>query len=258
MKFSKKKFSEFSPDKQKKVIVEFINSIERKWDNKERRDQLLEELLNCIVWNEGEGWIEEISQLKKAENLDEFLQLTVPLVQEFGRELRDQDFLILQKDREKVEGKKLKITVILHDLRSAFNVGSIIRTSECLGVEKLIFSGYTPDPENRKVQETSMGTHEYIQWEKVASLPEVIRDLKMSGHKIYGLETTTHALDIYNNKISAPAVLILGNEALGISRDVLKLCDGVIKLPTAGWKNSLNVGVAFAVTGYEIFRKWNY
>jgi 23S rRNA (guanosine2251-2'-O)-methyltransferase len=258
MKYSQKKFSQFITSKQEKIISEFIISIQNSWHNKEERELLLTELKNCLNWSQKDT-MQEISQnLKGVKDLEEFLSIMIPWEQQHHRELRDHDFLILNKDGKKESSEKLDLTVILHDLRSAFNVGSIIRTAECLGINKLIFSGYSPTPENLKVQKTSMGTHNVLQWEQTDDIRKVIRSFQEAGTMVYGLETTTNAQNIFKTDINSPAVLILGNEALGISRSILELCDKVIEIPTGGWKNSLNVGVAFAVAGYEILRKWRY
>jgi len=258
MKYSNRKFRDFSRDKKIKVIGEFIRQIERNWHFPEKREDLLRELIKCISWSE-EVELKNLSeQLDNLTELDKFLQLLVPWEQKNFRDLRDPDFLIWQKDGINESVNRLKLVVILNDLRSAFNVGNIMRTAECLGLEKIIFCGYTPTPKNRKVKETSMGTHSFLNWQHRADIIPLLEEYKKLGWDIYGLETTSNAKDIFTFNVPEPAVIILGNEAHGIPRKVLEFCDGIIRIPTGGWKNSLNVGVAFAVAGYELLRKWRY
>ncbi|KQC05998.1 MAG: hypothetical protein APR54_07850 [Candidatus Cloacimonas sp. SDB] len=258
MKYSNKKFRGFSRDKKLKVIGEFIREIEKNWQFPEKRKALLTNLLKCITWSE-EVELKKIAvQLENVSELDKFLQLLVPWEQKNFRDLRDPDFLIWQKDGINESVTRLNLVVILHNLRSAFNVGNIMRTAECLGLEKIIFCGYTPTPENRKVKETSMGTHGLLDWQQRVEIFPLLEEYKTLGWNIYGLETTSNAENIFTSELPEPAVIVLGNEAHGIPRKVLEFCDGIIRIPTGGWKNSLNVGVAFAVAGYEILRKWKY
>jgi tRNA(Leu) C34 or U34 (ribose-2'-O)-methylase TrmL len=258
MKFSEKKFRQFTAEKQNLIIVRFIRKLELIWQDIEQRQQLLVELEKCLIWSKAEHNRQCSRKLSGIDQLYDFLNLMIPWEQENFRDLRDQDFLIRSEDGQQECKEKISLTVILHDLRSAFNTGSIIRTAECLGVEKLIFSGYTPVPDNKRVQDTSMGTYKYVSWEVTNDILLTISAFKDKGYTVYGLETTTHAEDIYSSAVQSPALLILGNEALGIPSEILNSCDKVLELPTGGWKNSLNVGAAFAAAGYEIYRQWNY
>jgi len=210
----------------------------------------------CMLWSDDKELNALSERISVVEEIDEFLNIMVPWEQQNYRELRDHDFLIFSKDDPARSANTINLTIILYNLRSAFNVGSILRTSECLGVEKIIFCGYTPTPENKKVQDTSMGTYKYLQWEKDDDITAVIEKYKKLQYSIYSLETTSNAINIYKCSISSPVVLILGNEAHGIPRNVLEQCDRILQIPTSGWKNSLNVGVAFAISGYEILRQW--
>ncbi|MEA2096232.1 MAG: TrmH family RNA methyltransferase, partial [Candidatus Cloacimonadota bacterium] len=103
---------------------------------------------------------------------------------------------------------------------------------------------------------TAMGTDEYVNWSTHASVENVIKELRKGGFTIYALETTTHSIDISKTKFKKPCALILGNEALGISEETLKIADEIIQIPLSGWKNSLNVGVCAAISCYEISRQW--
>ena len=147
--------------------------------------------------------------------------------------------------------KIIPITVLLDDIRSPFNVGSILRNSEAFGVEKVILCGITPDPnKNRKVLKTSKYANinfEYFQNSKKALLL-----FKSKDYKIYALDKTSNSRDINNVKMKVPLVLILGNEEFGVSKDLLELSDDIIHINMMGIKNSINVSVACGIALFKI------
>jgi tRNA G18 (ribose-2'-O)-methylase SpoU len=251
MKYSENKFLLFNQIKQQKVLLEFIREIEQNWSNKEQRYQLLEELSNCLNF----AGIKANKDFLRS-TFREFLDFSVPLERQFGKEIKDDNFLILKQDGERKQSKQIPLCLVLDNLRSSFNVGSIFRTAECFRVSKLILCGYTATPQNLKVQKTAMGTNKFIEWEQFPSTTQAIKILKETGVRIYALETTSNAKNIGEMEFAKPCALILGNEALGISKEVLKIVDEIVTIPISGWKNSLNVGVTAAICCYEISRQW--
>ncbi|HHE38156.1 MAG TPA: TrmH family RNA methyltransferase, partial [Candidatus Cloacimonetes bacterium] len=189
-------------------------------------------------------------------DLRKFLSITVPLEHKIGSNLKDNDFLILQKDGEKPEKKKIPLYLILDNLRSSFNVGSIFRTAECFGVSEILLCGYTATPENKKVRKTAMGTDKIVKWKYFERTEKAIEFLKNRNIKIYALETTSNAKPINEIEIPKSIALIFGNEALGISKEILRLTDKIVQIPLSGWKNSLNVGVTAGICCYEVSRQW--
>lgn len=165
---------------------------------------------------------------------------------------------VIKGDKKKSDVRKNPLILILDNLRSAFNVGSIIRISECLNLEEILFCGHTPLPEAEKVKNTAMGTEEMIKWQYFESTNDAIAYVKTKGHLVYALETTDNAKSIYDNKFEKRISLIVGNEALGISLETLSLCDKYVIIPLNGWKNSLNVATATAVCCFEVQRQWQY
>jgi len=148
---------------------------------------------------------------------------------------------------------------VLDNLRSAFNVGSIIRTADCALIEKMYFCGYTAHPPHKKLDKTSLGALPYVPWEHHDNIVNVIKRLKKKGISIVSLETTNHSRLIWDYQFSVPVALILGNEALGVSKEVLELSDDIVEIPMLGYKNSINVSVAFGIAVYEIQRQhWNH
>ena len=251
MKYTKDIFQKFNRKKQGKKLIEFIEKIDSYWQDESLRIELLTEFQAYITYMNY-----EIDEDFSSSSKREFLALAVPIEQEFGKNQKDDGFIILKNDEQPKENVNIPLYLILDDLRSAFNVGSIFRSAECFGVSHIYLCGYTPTPENKKVQKTAMGTDEYIEWSNHSSVEQIITELKKDGFTIYALETTTHSIDISKTKFKKKCALILGNEALGISKETLKLADEIIQIPLSGWKNSLNVGVCTAICCYEISKQW--
>ncbi len=161
---------------------------------------------------------------------------------------------------------KKELFLILHDIRSAYNVGAIFRTADGAGVSKLYLTGYTPCPpeENKTyktqadkmIEKTALGAEKIIPWEKHKNLSELLEKLNLpaGGEKIniVALEKNDGATDIKKYKTKFPMALILGNEVEGVPKDILKKCDTIVSIPMRGKKESLNVSVAAGIAMYEI------
>lgn len=188
--------------------------------------------------------------------LKHFISFGVPVERLLHKNLQDDDFLVVENDKPTGPVEKLPLVFVLDNIRSAFNVGSIFRTAECLGAEKIYLCGYTPLPTQWKVEKTAMGTQEYLEWEEAPKLMECLQELKDEGYRIIALETAASAQDLYEPFTSEPTAFILGNERFGLDPEILKFIDEVRIIPLAGRKNSLNVGVTAAVAGFEWMRQW--
>lgn len=147
------------------------------------------------------------------------------------------------------------LTVILDNLRSAFNVGSIIRTADCVHLEKIVFCGITAHPPNLKLEKTALGALSTLSWEHRKTVEEAILDLKAKGVPVIALETTDNSRILWETDFHLPVGIVMGNEALGVSKEALRLADDVVEIPMLGYKNSINVAVAFGVVAYEIQRQ---
>jgi len=153
---------------------------------------------------------------------------------------------------------RFPVTVILDNLRSAFNVGSIIRTADCALTDTIYCCGITAHPPHKKLDKTSLGALPYIQIEHRPSAYEAALEMKEKGVPVIALETTNRSHIIWEFEFPLPAALVLGNEALGVSSDVLELADGIVEIPMLGFKNSINVSVAFGIVVYQIQQQhWN-
>ena len=147
------------------------------------------------------------------------------------------------------------VYAILDNLRSAFNVGSIIRTADCALLEKVYLCGITAHPPHKKLDKTSLGALPYVSCEHKPTVTDAIKECKDRSIPVYALELTNHSRLIWKTRFPMPVALVLGNEALGVSREALALADGIVEIPMLGYKNSINVAVAFGIVVYEIQRQ---
>lgn len=146
-----------------------------------------------------------------------------------------------------------KIIVLVHNVRSAFNVGSIFRTADGAGVSQIILGGYSASPPHPKVLKVSLDAEKTVPYENCQQIWRKIDSLKKQGYQIIALEKNKQAKNIFNFKPEKSAALILGNEKRGLSKKILKRCDKVVFIPMRGKKESLNVSVAFGIAIYQLF-----
>lgn len=147
------------------------------------------------------------------------------------------------------------IYVLLDNIRSVYNVGSIFRTSDAVLIKKLYLTGYTPHPPRKDIEKTALGAIESVPWEYHKDPIEVIRLLKKENVKIVALEITDSSIPYYEMKPEHfPICLVIGNEIVGISDEVLSMCDMSIEIPQFGIKHSLNVAVAYGIAVYELVK----
>jgi tRNA G18 (ribose-2'-O)-methylase SpoU len=205
----------------------------------------------------------DVSRLASLENhlqakmtLKHFISFAIPFERLLHKNLQDDDFLIVENDKSEKPVENIPLVFVLDNIRSAFNVGSIFRTAECLGAEKIYLCGYTPLPNQWKVEKTAMGTQEYMTWEEAPKLLECLESLKEDAYRIVALETAASATDLYETFEKEPTAFVLGNERFGLDSEILKVIDEVRIIPLNGRKNSLNVGVTAAVAGFEWMRQW--
>lgn len=149
---------------------------------------------------------------------------------------------------------KPRLSALLDNVRSAWNVGSIFRTADGLGLNKLYLCGITPTPDNKSVRKTSLGAEEQVAWEHSLNAVETAKKLKIEGHRLIALEQDIRAVPITQLPIFNPqtTTLILGNEVTGVDPDLLDLCDHIIYIPMRGEKRSFNVEVAFAIATFAL------
>lgn len=142
--------------------------------------------------------------------------------------------------------------IIAHNIRSLYNIGTMFRTADALGVDQLFLTGYSGQPPRKEISKVALGAEETMPWEHHKNISTLVKKLKKQGVQIIALEKTKNAIHYLKFKPRFPLALIVGNEIQGVSPALLKQADKIIYLPMNGQKESLNVGVAMAVAGYHI------
>ena len=150
----------------------------------------------------------------------------------------------------------MPVTVVLDNVRSMYNVGAFFRTADGAAVEKLHLCGITGQPPKPAISKTALGAEESVAWEHSLEPVPVVEDLRRRGYEIAAIETTLHAVDLYDWTPRFPVCLVFGHEVDGIRPEVSRLCDTHIRIPMLGAKHSLNVATAGGVVMYELLRKY--
>jgi len=145
-----------------------------------------------------------------------------------------------------------KFYIVCDNIRSLENIGSIFRTADALGVDKIFLGGICGKPPHHKISKTALGAEENIEWEYQWQTWRIIDKLKKEKVNIVVLEQTKKSIPYTKFKPKFPLALVIGNEIKGVSNSVLKKADDIIHLPMLGKKESLNVSVAFGIAGYYI------
>ena len=141
-------------------------------------------------------------------------------------------------------------------MRSTFNVGSIFRSADGVGLQQLYLCGISPTPAHPKLRKTALGAESIVQWSYHANALHLARDLKANGHQLWALEEHPRATSLFQVEFTAqpsqfaPITLVVGNERAGVDPDLLALCEQIICIPMRGSKQSLNVATAFGIAIY--------
>ncbi len=155
---------------------------------------------------------------------------------------------------------KKRSVLILHDIRSAHNVGAIFRTADAAGVEKIYLTGITPSPLDRfgkprkDVAKAALGAEKTVLWESKKTIAPVITALKKDGFELVAIEQSEKSVDYKKYKPSTNVAFVLGNEVNGIAPSVLKKCDVILEIPMRGRKESLNVSVTAGIALFRVLK----
>jgi len=151
--------------------------------------------------------------------------------------------------------EKMPIIVVLENVRSAYNVGSVFRTADAFLIEAIFICGYTAHPPHKEIKKTALGADGSVNWKHFANIGEALLELRQQGFKIYAVEQAANSLSLqqvfYTGTKSA---YIFGNEVSGVEQATIAQCDGCIEIPQLGMKHSLNVSVAAGVVLWELVR----
>lgn len=159
---------------------------------------------------------------------------------------------------EMLSAERHPVVVVLENIRSVYNVGSILRTCDAMLVEHVWVTGYTPRPTHRGIRKTALGSEQTVSWSESESAPDVVRRLQSDGYRVAALEITdtpTYVQDV--DPTWFPIALVVGNEVEGVSAEVLQIADFALEIPQYGSKQSLNVAVAFGIAAFGLISRYS-
>jgi len=152
--------------------------------------------------------------------------------------------------------EKIPVIVVLENIRSAYNVGSVFRTADAFLLESVYLCGYTAFPPHKEIRKTALGAEETVHWKHFKNIGEALEMLKADGYAVFAVEQAQHSIPL--QLFGAPQqklAVIFGNEVTGVEQSTIAQCAGCIEIPQLGMKHSLNVSVAAGVVLWELVRK---
>ncbi|MCR4034028.1 MULTISPECIES: RNA methyltransferase [Flavobacterium] len=167
-------------------------------------------------------------------------------------------------DRKSIEdfkkSEKTPLILVLDDIRSLHNIGSVFRTADAFLVEKIILCGITATPPNKEIHKTALGATETVAWEHHENVLEVIENLKKENVLTMAIEQVESAVFLQDFKIekNQKYALVFGNEVFGVAQEAVAICDGCIEIPQLGTKHSLNIAVSAGIVVWDLFQKMNW
>lgn len=157
------------------------------------------------------------------------------------------------------KAKKTPLIIILDDIRSLHNIGSVFRTADAFLVEKIYLCGITATPPHKEIHKTALGATDTVAWEYNKDVLEVISNLQNEGTEVWAIEQVDNAvyLNDFMPEQDKKYAIVFGNEVKGVSQKAIELCNGSIEIPQLGTKHSLNISVSAGIVVWDIFQK-NY
>ncbi len=155
------------------------------------------------------------------------------------------------------ETPKTPIVVVLDNIRSCNNIGSVFRTSDALLIEKIYLCGITATPPNNEIRKTALDAEKSVNWEYTEHTEEVVKKLKDEGFKVYAIEQVENSIMLpdFKPEKNEKVALVFGNEVKGVKQSVVNLCHGSIEIPQYGTKHSFNISVSAGIVLWDVFQK---
>jgi len=151
------------------------------------------------------------------------------------------------------QAEKLPLTVVLDDVRSMYNVGSLFRTADAFRVAELCLCGITCQPPSVEIHKTALGAEDSVAWRYFPTAAEAVATLQREGNTVFAVEQVEHStkLQRFSPDETAKYAVVVGNEVKGVHQEVVDLCDGCLEIPQFGTKHSMNVSVAAGIVIYK-------
>ena len=158
------------------------------------------------------------------------------------------------------QSAKMPVVVVLDNIRSMHNVGSVFRTADAFLIQGIYLCGYTPQPPHRDIQKTALGATETVDWKYFQDIREALKKLKKEGYRIFAVEQVENSIPLQEmaQQHSGKTVVVFGNEVSGVGEEALKFCDGSVEIPQWGMKHSLNISIAAGVVLWELARNYRF
>jgi len=158
------------------------------------------------------------------------------------------------------EAVKTPLILVLDDIRSLHNIGSVFRTADAFLIEKIYLCGITATPPNKEIHKTALGATETVSWEHQQDVLSVIEQLKSEKVAVYAVEQVENAIFLQDFKIvpDQKYALVFGNEVFGVNQQAIEICDGTIEIPQLGSKHSLNISVSAGIVVWDLFTKMKF
>ncbi len=155
------------------------------------------------------------------------------------------------------EADKTPLIIILDDIRSLHNIGSVFRTADAFLIEKIYLCGITATPPNKEIHKTALGATETVNWEHQSDVIAVIEKLKSENVAVFAIEQVENAifLENFETESNKKYALVFGNEVFGVNQNAIAVCDGTIEIPQLGTKHSLNISVSAGIVVWDLFKK---
>jgi 23S rRNA (guanosine2251-2'-O)-methyltransferase len=260
--YTEDKFKSLSFRRQAEIVLNRIEQVEKEWDDLDLREQGLKELKVIFLWlieKPSENFVKTLNPYLFDENISlrQLLDQGVPFERYLEKNIKDEHLVpVIQGDATRKERFTQPLFLVLDHLRSSFNVGSLFRTAECLGVQHIYLVGYTPTPADQAVCKTARGTEKIVSWSHHHHLSEVRDILSRDQVSLVALETVKGSKALSNWQAPSSLALLVGNERFGLSQKSLQLADEFVHIPMQGGKNSLNVANALSIASFEVLRQW--
>jgi 23S rRNA (guanosine2251-2'-O)-methyltransferase len=152
---------------------------------------------------------------------------------------------------------KTPLVVVLDNIRSCNNIGSVFRTSDALLIEKVFLCGITATPPNAEIHKTALDAEKSVEWEYFEKTEDAVTELQNKGFKVYAIEQVENSISLsdYLPAAGEKVAVVFGNEVKGVQQKVVNICDGSIEIPQFGTKHSFNVSVSAGIVLWDIFQK---
>ncbi|MGB3590174.1 MAG: RNA methyltransferase [Nonlabens sp.] len=152
---------------------------------------------------------------------------------------------------------KTPLTIVLDNVRSLNNIGSVFRTADCYRVEKIILCGITAQPPHKEIRKTALGATETVDWDYEDETLDAVQKLQRQGYTVCAIEQAVDAISLHESQFDQQqkVAIVLGNEVKGVQQKVVNACDKVIELEQYGTKHSLNISVCTGIVVYDLFYK---